>query len=95
MAEYAGEARREVWGHYSWLHLADEVCSVVKGRLGFTRPVQAVSSQGAESGRDADEAREQWEWLRRRLRRSSPPRRIPAELYRAYEESTGTYLGCD
>ncbi len=43
-----------------------------------------------------DETQEQWEVLRRRL--SPPPQRqrVPvAEMYRAYEEATGTLVGCD
>jgi hypothetical protein len=43
-----------------------------------------------------DERRERWESLRRRLSRSPEPKKVPiAEMYRAYEEATGTCLGCD
>jgi hypothetical protein len=44
----------------------------------------------------ADERQEQWECLRRYL--SHPPMENQikrAELYRAYEEATGTLIGCD
>ena len=44
----------------------------------------------------ADERPEQCEWLRRRLA-AQPQRKRPcvAELYRVYEEATGTRIGCD
>jgi hypothetical protein len=47
--------------------------------------------------KDAEDPQEQWWWLRRRLRRPPPRPAAPTvrELYQAYEEATGTVLGCD
>jgi hypothetical protein len=72
---------------------ADEIwCEDAASR--YTRPVPLdLLTQAAEGDDDADE---QWRCLRRRLRR--PPRqRGPTirELQQAYEEATGTSLGCD
>ena len=52
-----------------------------------------------EMGRAADGAGEwpeRWEHLRKRLAPRSPsPSHLVTELRRAYEEATGTCLGCD
>jgi hypothetical protein len=57
----------------------------------FARP-----SAGRRPLAVAAEEAEQWEQLRRRLARP-PLRHGPdlAKLYQAYEEATGTCLGCD
>ena len=43
----------------------------------------------------ADEREEQWERLRRSLPRTEPQKGFRAEMIAAYEEATGTCLGCD
>lgn len=49
----------------------------------------------AVNGR-ADENREQWDCLRRRLRPRPVEHKINlAEVYQAYEEASGTLIGCD
>ena len=60
----------------------------------YTRPVPLdLLTQAAEGADDADE---QWRCLRWRLRRPPPPRGPTIrELQQAYEEGTGTLLGCD
>jgi hypothetical protein len=62
-----------------------------------TRPIDFLTDLLAEAVEDADrESIEQWQQLRRRLRRPPGPRRTTIrELYQAYEEATGTVLGCD
>jgi hypothetical protein len=60
------------------------------------QPTQSYADQtAAASDADMDHA-EQWECVRRRLRRA-PAKRRPTrrDLYQAYEEATGTPLGCD
>ena len=43
-----------------------------------------------------DEGQEQWERVRRRLApRPQAKRLCIADLCRAYEEATGTWIGCD
>jgi hypothetical protein len=45
---------------------------------------------------DIDESQEQWQRLRTRLAaRSHEKRFCAADLCRAYEEQTGTWIGCD
>jgi len=53
-------------------------------------------SAGGQLPGEAAEAAEQWERRRRRLA-PPPARRVPdlAKLYQAYEEATGTCVGCD
>jgi hypothetical protein len=69
------------------------------GLVAWVLPARQRAGQDVddEAIRDADrESVEQWEQLRRHLRRPPPPRRTTIrELYQAYEEATGTSLGCD
>jgi hypothetical protein len=45
---------------------------------------------------DMEERRAQWEVLRNRLAHLPRPVKVPvAEMIRAYEEATGTLIGCD
>jgi hypothetical protein len=62
-----------------------------------TRPMDFLVDLLGEAVRDAErEPEEQWQQLRRRLRRPRPPRKATIrELYQAYEEATGTVIGCD
>jgi hypothetical protein len=51
-----------------------------------------------DSGPEADGTPDgqQWEWLQRRLAPRLPAHRLClTELCRAYEEATGTLIGCD
>jgi hypothetical protein len=56
-------------------------------------PLNVVFVRMTES---ADEWTEQWDLLRRRLARQPRKEKVPvAEMIRAYEEATGTCVGCD
>lgn len=72
-----------------WKDYQGEICDRVLG--GCPRWVWAGPSLVG-----VDDHREQWECLRRRLAHLPRPAKVPvAEMIRAYEEATGTWIGCD
>jgi hypothetical protein len=59
-------------------------------------PMEYLAVLVTQAIEDVDDRRERWEWLRRRLSRPSGIKKVPVTaMYRAYEEATGTCIGCD
>jgi hypothetical protein len=60
------------------------------------RPMDFLQDLLAQAVNEAGAMDEQWECVRRRLHRPAPkPGATIRELYQAYEEATGTVIGCD
>jgi hypothetical protein len=63
---------------------------------GCSRPSDFLAELFAQVVKDSGQTDEQWECCRRRAHRSTPKRgKTIRELYQAYEETTGTVIGCD
>jgi hypothetical protein len=106
LVESAEEVRREVCGRCSERPTNGPRSKVPDAELSWLvdwvvattqRLVEGPAPDGRKAMLDADsDADEQWQVLRRRLRRPPPkPGTTIRELYQAYEEVTGTSLGCD
>jgi DNA-directed RNA polymerase specialized sigma24 family protein len=58
--------------------------------------MDANSDLFTQSVEDDNESVEQWQCVRRRMMQPPPKQRTTiTQLYQAYEEATGTSLGCD
>jgi hypothetical protein len=70
--------------------------SVFRNGNGPVCPTAELSARVVRVVADMEEQRAQWEVLRNRLAHLPRPARVPvAEMIRAYEEATGTMIGCD
>lgn len=100
--EYAGEIRARAigpsaerpYGESRWMSLFN-----VRGfELGLPGLVDCVVKAAplVRAEEDVGGPDEQWQWLRRRLHRQPPQRRaLVTQMIQAYEEATGTTIGCD
>jgi hypothetical protein len=85
-------------GELPLAQIRQEVCSrcPLHGGADCPCPMAYLAVLIAEAMETSSERLEQWERLRRRLPRPPANPRVPvAEIQRAYEEATGTCLGCD
>jgi hypothetical protein len=75
-----------------------EVCAecALQHRKGSPCPMDYLAVLVVEAKETADPCREQWEYVRRRRSCRARANKVPVrEMCRAYEEATGTFIGCD